>query len=397
MSKLLLTVLVTSVVSAQVVSPVDARIAAAQQQVKAKPQSATSYDELAAALIRKARDYRDPALYAKANAAVDQALKLSKDEYDAQKLRAAILLGRDQPQDALTLSTALHNKVPDDLAGWSLLVDANVALGNYDAAEKAAQWILDLRPGSALGFEKAAGLRELFGDVEGSVEFYDEAIRRTSQNDGDQRAWLLTQKARLLLSAGNTKAATDMLAQATRLFPDSQLALAAKAQVSTAEGNFAEAAKLCEQRYQTVPSAANLYDWAEALAKAGQTEAASVEFKKFEMQKPQDATLQLISYYADRKNDPAQALALASKRAEMRHDAATLEVYAWALYRNAKFDEAKAQMEKALAVGLRNSVYFCQAARIAASANDGAAAERYAKEGSCPAEAQVQTASGVTR
>jgi tetratricopeptide (TPR) repeat protein len=188
-----------------------------------------------------------------------------------------------------------------------------------------------------------------------------------------------------------------MLAQATRLFPDSQLALAVKAQVGTAEGNFAEAAKLYEQRYQTVPSAANLYDWAEALAKAGQTEAASVEFKKFENQKPQDATLQLISYYADRKNDPAQALALASKRAEMRHDAATLEVYAWALYRNAKFDEAKAQMEKALAVGLRNSVYFCQAARIAASANDGAAAERYAKEGSCPAEAQVQTASGVTR
>jgi tetratricopeptide (TPR) repeat protein len=397
MSKCFLMVVLSSVLSAQVVSPVDARIAAAQQQVKAKPQAAASYDDLAAALIRKARDYRDQTLYAKANAAVDEALKLSKNEYEAQKLRAAILLGMDQPQDALALATALHNKVPDDLVGWSLLVDANVALGNYDAAEKAAQWILDLRPGSALGFEKAAGLRELFGDVEGSVEFYDEAIRRTSQNDGDQRAWLLTQKARLLLSVGNTKAAADMLAQATRMFPDSQLALAVKAQVNTAEGNFAEAAKLCEQRYQTVPSAANLYDWAEALAKAGQTEAASVEFKKFENSKPHDAALQLISYYADRKNDPAEALALAAKRAEMRHDAATLEVYAWALYRNGKFEDAKAQMDKALAVGLRNSVYFCQAARIAASAKDAAAAERYAKEGSCPAETQVQTASGVTR
>jgi tetratricopeptide (TPR) repeat protein len=376
---------------------VDARIAAAQQQVLAKPQSTVSYDNLAAALIRKARDYRDQTLYAKANTAVDQALKLSKDDYDAQKLRAAILLGMDQPTDALALATSLHNKVPDDLAGWGLLVDANVALGNYDQAEKAAQWILDLRPGSALGFEKAAGLRELFGDVEGSVEFYDEAIRRTSQNDSDQRAWLLTQKARLLLSVGNSKAATEMLTQATRLFPDSQVALAVKAQVSTAEGNFAEAAKLFEQRYQTVPSAANLYDWAEALAKAGRTEEASVEFTKFENSKPHDATLPLISYYADRKNDPAEALALAQRRAGVRHDSATLEVYAWALYRNGKFQEAKVQMEKALAVGLRNSVYFCQAARIAASAKDAAAAERYAKEGACPADAQVQTASEVTR
>jgi len=43
------------------------------------------------------------------------------------------------------------------------MVDANSALGNYSEAERDAQWILDLRRASALGFEKAADLRELFG------------------------------------------------------------------------------------------------------------------------------------------------------------------------------------------------------------------------------------------
>ena len=50
------------------------------------------------------------------------------------------------------------------------------ALGNYTEAERDCQWILDLRRGSALGFEKAAGLRELFGDNEGAIEFYGEAF-----------------------------------------------------------------------------------------------------------------------------------------------------------------------------------------------------------------------------
>jgi hypothetical protein len=66
-------------------------------------------------------------------------------------------------------------------------------------AERDAQWILDLRRASALGFEKAAGLRELFGDDLGAIEFYGEALTRTAQSDLDQRAWLLTQKARLTL------------------------------------------------------------------------------------------------------------------------------------------------------------------------------------------------------
>ncbi|MBV8866680.1 MAG: hypothetical protein JO210_14905 [Acidobacteriaceae bacterium] len=217
-------------------SPVVRRIAAAQKKVQTNP-SAQSYNDLAFALCRLARDKGDPALYEQANSALQHSLQLSPDNYDAEKLQVTVLLGQHEVAQALKLATALNQRTHDDIGGWGLLVDANIAAGNTPEAERDAQWILDLRPGSSLGFEKAAGLREIFGDTEGSIEFLEEAERRTSQNDADGRAWLLTQEARLQIKAGNRKRAGELLDEALKLFPDSQLALSELAKLRTSEGS----------------------------------------------------------------------------------------------------------------------------------------------------------------
>jgi tetratricopeptide (TPR) repeat protein len=325
-------------------------------------------------------------LYDQAKAAVDRSLELSPGNYDAVKLRVAVFLGRREFSQALKLAREINKKGPDDIAVWGLLVDANGALGNYPEAERDAQWILDLRSGSALGFEKAAGLRELFGDNDGAVEFYGEALRRTAQSDLDQRAWLLTQKARLTLASGNAKAAAEILTEAFSLFPGSQLATLVMADVHASNGEYAEVANLVETCYRAVPSSANLYRWAEALEQAGQKEKAAVQFAAFETKargeiaKPCNANLQLISYYADRKNDPPEALRIATLESAKRPDSATLAAFAWALYQNGKFAEAKTQMDKALAVGVREADYFCHAERISAKVNNAADTARFKKE-----------------
>jgi len=190
----------------------------------AQSPSVQSYNDQAAKLCRKARDSGDGALYQKAEEAVQHSLRLAPGNYDTQKLEVSVMIGKHEFAQALKLASELNARTHDDIAGWGLLVDANVALGNYDAAEQAAQWILDLRPGSSLGFEKAAILRSIWGDQEGSAEFLDEAYRRTSQNDVDQRAWLLTQNARVQFEAGNLKRAEELLDEALKLAPDSQLA-----------------------------------------------------------------------------------------------------------------------------------------------------------------------------
>src|SRR5581483_9277830 len=263
-------------------SPVEQRIEAARKRLQTAPKSWQSYYDLAAALCRKARDRADVAVYDQAQAALDRCFELSPDNFEARKLQATVWLGKHQFAEALKLATELNNKTHDDLGAWSLLVDANAALGNYAEAERDAQWILDLRPGSSLGFEKAAGLRVLFGDPAGAIEFFNEAERRISQNDADQHAWLLTQSAREELALGKTDEAGKLLAEALKWFPDSQLALEVMAHLRIAEGKYSDAAALFDKRYRATPNAANLYDWAAALEASGQTQQAAAAFAKFE-------------------------------------------------------------------------------------------------------------------
>ena len=389
------------------ISVVQQRIEAAEKTVHANPSSWQPYNDLAFALCRKARDNGDISLYDQAEKALQHSRQLSADNYDAQKLEVVVLLGKHEFTQALKLAAELNKKVRDDIAGWALLVDTNVAIGNYNEAEKAAQWILDLRPGSALGFEKAAGLREIFGDAEGAIEFFEETNRRTSQNDTDQRAWLLTQMARLELTTGNSKRAEELLSQALKLFPDSQLALAALAKTQMAEGNYPEAVSLFEKRYKAMPTTTKLYDWASALDKAGMKAEASAAFSEFESRASKDIAksynenLTLISYFTDYKENPGEALRLAANESHARQDLGTLDAYAWALYGNARYDEAKTQLDRALAVGVRDPVYFCHAAHIAMKTNDAAALARFTGElksfgpQACPLEQPTQAAREV--
>ena len=350
----------------------DQRIASARQQVAANPKAFQTYNDLATSLCRKARDTSDLSLYKEAENAVNRALELSPGNYDGMKLRVAVLLGKHEFKQALALAQELNKKVPDDIANWASMVDANAALGNYSEAERDAQWILDLRRASALGFEKAAGLRELFGDKEGAIEFYGEALTRTSQSDIDQRAWLLTQKARLTLASGNAKSAGEPLAEALRLYPNSQLAAQVMADIQMTNGQQAEAARLFEQCYRAVSSPANLYKWASALEMAGQKEEAARQFATFEKQaraeisQPYNANLELVDFYTTHKSDPPEALRIATLESNDRQDCATLAALAWAQYQNGKFAEAKSTMDKALSVGVQEPTYSSRAQLIAA-------------------------------
>jgi tetratricopeptide (TPR) repeat protein len=380
-----------------------------QLSAQTSPKAWQAYSGSAAEHIRMARDTRDVAQYNQAESDVQHLLQLSPGNYDGQKLQVAVLLGKHEFANALKLATELNRKVPDDINGWSLLVDINAAIGAYAEAERDAQWILDLRPGSVLGFEKAAGLRELFGDAEGAIEFYQEAIRRTSQNDLVQRSWLLTQVARLQLASGNVKQAQLTLDQSLALFPSSQLAAAVSADIRIAEGKYAEAAAVRERMYRGVANPENLYVWAEVLEKAGLNEQAAAAFKDFEtrasaqMNAAYNANQDLIYFYTDHKQDPAKALKIAQREESLRQDEGTLAAAAWAFFQNGKYTEARNRMDRALSVGIKNPVYFCHAAQIAAKTNDQTALANYQKElasfspNTCAANLPIQTAKEVIK
>ena len=129
----------------------------------------------------------------------------SPDNFEGMKVRAWLLLGHHEFAKALEVATRLNKQVPDDITVYGYLVDANAELGNYSAAENAAQWMLNLWPGNIAGLTRGAYLRELYGNLPGAIELMKMAYDATAFQEKEDRAWILTQIAHIYLISGDLK------------------------------------------------------------------------------------------------------------------------------------------------------------------------------------------------
>lgn len=367
-------------------SPAERSIAEAQRLIREKPAQSSGYNLLAMALVRRARETSDAGYYAQAEDVVKKSLQLSPNNFDTKKIQVSILLGEHEFPAALDAAKALNKQSLDDVMVYGLLTDANAELGNYKDAETAAQWMLNLRPGNLPALIHAAHLRELFGDVDGSYELLQMAFEATLPSENEERAWMLTQMGHLQLVSGNTDAAEKLLQQALTAFPNYPTAVGNLARVRTAQKRYGDAVVLFAQRYQSAPRSENLYELAEALQLAGRDGEAKKAFAEFETKsllessRTDNSNRELVFYYADHAQKPAEALQVAQREYAWRHDVYTLDAYAWALHVNGQDAEARKQIETAMAVGIRDAKLFRHAGEIALKLRDIAAAERYLKQ-----------------
>jgi tetratricopeptide (TPR) repeat protein len=376
----------TPVAETPVLSPAEKSIAAAQKEIASKPAQYAGYNHLAIALSRRARETSDVMYYAQAEEALKKSMELAPSDFESQKIRVWLLLGRHEFPAALEAAKVLNKKVPDDILVYGFLTDANAELGNYSDAENAAQWMLNLRPGNLPGLTRAAYLRELFGDVDGAYQLMDMAYQSTVPTETEDRAWILSQMGHLRFIDGKTDDAENILQQALVIFPNYHYALGNLAKVRIAQKRYDEAIVLLQQRYNAAPHAENLYDLAVALELAGRASDAKKAFAEFESKslaessRKDNSSRELVFYYADHANQPAKALAIAEQERAWRHDVYTLDAYAWALHVNGQDAEARKQLDTALAVGIRDAKLFAHAGEIALKLGDLPAAERYLRQ-----------------
>ena len=243
--------------------------------------------------------------------------------------------------------------------------------------------MLDLRPGNLPALTRAAYLRELFGDIDGSLELMNMALESTAPGEVEDRAWILTQMAHLELSRGKPAKSEQYLQQALVLFPGYHYALGNLAKVRIQQQRYDQAVQLLQQRYQAAPHAENLFDLAEALQLAGRSDESRRAFAEFEQKslletnRGDNSNRELIFYYADYAHQPAKSLEVAQREFARRHDVYTLDSYAWALHVNGREQEARREIEEALAVGIRDPRLIRHAGEIALATGDRAAAEKY--------------------
>ena len=364
-------------------TPAQQQIAWAESAIQADPEKTQPYNDLAVACVHRARETGDSSYLDQADIALQASTKRAPDNIESQKAHAMILLGRGRFKEALEFARKLNAKTPDDIFTYGFIADAAIGLGDYAEAERATQWMLDLREGNVPALLRAARLRSIYGDTDGALDFYSQAYQQIPPTQTEEQAWALTKIAEIQFSTGHLDEAENLLHSALQKFPGYYLVLELSARVATARHQFQEALVLVRQRNNNFPSLSSRYALAKALERAGQTTEATAAYTEFETKAlsaanaESNANRDLVFYYLGRGNNRVEALRIAEHEAGVRHDVSTLDAYAWALCGNGRYDQAERQITAALAVGIRDAEMLYHAGVIAEKRQDHISAIRY--------------------
>lgn len=277
------------------------------------------------------------------------------DKYNALKLRAKAQLTEHRFAEALETACEARTFRADDHDVWGQITDALVELGDYSAAVKAAQTMVDLRPESS-SYARVSYLRSLHGDTEGAIQAMALAIRAANPRDREGLAWYQTQLGNELLNSGKLRDAEQQFDAALATFPNQALALDGKARARQAAGDLQTAIKLYQQQTGSADAAQALGD---LYRQIGDEAAAESEYAKFETLERKNAEIEkswhhLINFWLDHDQNLSEALTLATRDYENRKDIFTCDSLAWAFFKNGRLEEAKRMIAEALRTGTKD-------------------------------------------
>jgi tetratricopeptide (TPR) repeat protein len=364
-------------------TPAQQSISAARLQVKSDPKRAQPYNALALGFLRRTRETGDTRYLGDAEAALAQGLKLDPEDFQLQRTEIALMLSRQEFARARERATVLHRRTPDDVMIYGYMAEADIALGKYSEAETNAQWMLNLRPNNIPGLLIGAELRTLYGDSRGAIEFLSLAYSETSPTEFEELAWIANRIASTQIDSGQINAAAQTLDRAEQLFPHYPYTMENLGSVRLAQNRASDAVQLLMQAEKIDSNPHTLYRLARAQQAAGQSIDAQASFAKFRRlasdpgRTTDESRVDLILMDAGSPASAPNALKLAQEEIGARQDVWTLDAYAWALYANAKYQEADEAEQKAIAVGVRSAQIFDHAGHIAQRLNREVDANKY--------------------
>ncbi len=354
----------------------DRKIAQLSAAAKAAPRRLATLVELARAWVQKARQASDPGYYVNANAAVDLALDIAPGDPSALDVRMLVLLNDHRFAEAEALAREALRRAPDSAMAWGSLSDALLELGDLEGAEQASQTMLDLKP-NLPSYSRASYLRWLRGDVAGARELARLALDAASdRRDPEPRAWMLVQAALLFWHEGDLSGADAGFEKALQGFPEYPPALVGRARVALARGEPGRATALLERAYAKSPLAETAWLLSDARLLAGDATGAARACSDAERAGRRGDARTLSLLLASRGKDLERALRLAQNERAQRGDIYSDDALAWALYKNGRFAEAKAAIERARRWETRDARLIFHEAAIRIALGDAVAGRR---------------------
>jgi tetratricopeptide (TPR) repeat protein len=360
----------------------NARVEAAQKFIERNPSAASGYNQLTVAYIQAARENGDFSLNSKAEAANNRALEIEPQNADAIRLKANLLLVFHRFQEALETANQLRQTNPQDAFVYGVLTDANVELGNYPEAVKAAQQMVDLKP-NLESYARVSYLRSLHGDSAGAIEAMKTAAQIASATDKESRAWCLTHLGEEYFKIGNYAEAEKYYDAALQAMPDYHLALAGKGRSRAANSDFETAIKFLTAAQNRVPLTDLAISLGDIYTRIGKSEEARkqydlAEFVEQKFGNREQRTLALLWADQDRKLD--EALEIARRESETRRDVYTADVLAWCLYKKGDFVGAKKAIGEAMRLKTKDARILYHAGMIEKALGNRKAAADFLKK-----------------
>ena len=365
----------------------DQRIRFYQAQVARDPDYWTSYNRLAAAYAQKARETGDISYFELAEKSLQQSLKLesvTENAAPAFTQLATVDLALHRFREAGENAIKAIDLDPRELSAVPYAGDAHLELGDYDQSQHFYDQLADPKDGKPhlglafLATSHRAGLAWIKGDVDQATTDLDHAIdlARELHLPAENLAWTQFMRGEQFFLMGDLAKAERDETASLQSFPHYHRALAAMAQIRAAQFRYPEAIVLYKQAIAIIPLPLYIAALGDVYTAAGDAVNAEKQYQfvefigKLSAINQQVFNRELATFYADHDRNLPQALALARKEFEVRHDVYTSDALAWALLKNHQPEAAREAMTQALRMGTRDAIMEYHAGMIEAALGD---------------------------
>ena len=338
----------------------DGLIAQLQTRLEKIPKDSVAWATLGLAYVQQARVTVDPSYYPRAEGALDESLKVGPDD-NFLVFAGYASLANARHEFANARDFAQQGLVINDFSAilYGALSDAELQLGNYDAATAAVDRMTELAPDTP-AFSRSSYLAELRGDPDLAATLMQTAL--DDAGSPSDSAFALTILGDIAFDTGRPGDALTLYNQAREAQPNDVLSLYGKARSEFALGQVQTSLEHYAELVAIAPEPSFLIAYGEALESLGRDDEAAQQYAVVDsVQKLFDANgVELdagpILYLAEH-GDPAVALSEAELAVGRRPFLAVHDAHAWALHVNGRDEEALVAIGQAQELGTRSALF----------------------------------------
>jgi len=349
-------------------------------RVKRDPRSARDFTQLAGLYLQRARETADNEDLVRAERSARHSLELRRGRNDAAfGVLASSLMAQHRFAEALDVGRELLALDSTSVAARGLVAETELELGRYDEAGRLFGQLATYQGDIGVA-PRLARWDELHGRPEEARRLLrlarDEAGRRHAMPK-EQIAWFHLRLGDLALRTGHLDEAERELDSGLRIAPDDYRLLGTLARLYAVRHDWRRAAEdgeLSVARALDPATLGLLHDTYVALGDSATAEEYYHAMALAVLRQPGPYHRAWSLFLLDHDREVPRVLAKVEEELATRRDIYGYDLLAWALHKSGRDSEARAPMQRALALGTRDAMLHYHAGMIARALGDSATA-----------------------